>query len=205
MSESTKESIRYFQWVKGEVPGKVVEWAGKMEVIEGKPSMVFTDGSYSYEELLNDYILEVASPNEWDLILIPEPAKAATSPPTSLSYGGNPEADVIVAAPPPGWKPTPRKEAPAQERTEPERVSPIFKLLSDSKKSKMKIQIELEVEVPGTDLMKVLSESYEDGEEQVLSYIAQNIEAGDIRHQVSKQIWQQAFKANKKRKTNETA
>jgi hypothetical protein len=211
---TTENSIKYFQWVKGDDAGKVVEWHGNIiNTPEGKPMLVFEDGSQGYEELLNDYLLEVESPNEWDLILLPEP-KTPVQPvqnrrpaqTITTHYHDDGNGDVIIAKPPPGWKPEKRVfvETPEVESIKAkveENVSPIFKLLTDSKKSPSTITIELTVEVPGTELMKVLSDSYPDGEEQVLQYLAENVDATNIKQEIAKQIWQQSFN-NKKKQRN---
>ena len=210
MSTNTT-SVKYFQWVKGDDAGKVVEWHGNIiNVEEGGPMLVFEDGSQGAENLLNDYLLEVNSPNEEDLILLPEP-KTPMQPvqntrPGSVKYYDDGAGDVIIAKPPPGW--TPGQDALPQESNPPlQRVaaaepplSLIAKLLTDSKKNKVTISMELTVEVPGTDLMKVLSESYEDGEEQILQYLADNIDTANIKKDVAMQIWQQSFNYKKRQR-----
>ncbi len=209
MSTNTT-SIKYFQWVKGDDAGKVVEWHGNIiNTEEGSPMLVFEDGSQGAENLLNDYLLEVNSPNEYDLILLPEPKTTPVTPTQqkrAVQYGDDGTGDVIIAKPPIGWTPgqdaLPRESNPPLQRVavaEPP-LSLIAKLLTDSKKNKVTISMELTVEVPGTDLMKVLSESYEDGEEQILQYLSDNIDTANIKKDVAMQIWQQSFNYKKRQR-----
>ena len=81
--------------------------------------------------------------------------------------------------------------------------SPIAKLLKDSKKTKSSIGISIVVDIPPIDLMKVLSDSYDDGEKQVLDYLSASLNVEDIKRQIAHQIWVNSFK-KKKTTRNET-
>lgn len=211
---SEEKSLQYFQWIKGDTAGKVVEWEGAMTVNpEGKPALIFKDGTTGEETLLNDYFVEVASPNEWDLVLLPEPKPGANntqnrnvSNGASIAYEGQEGADVIIARPPDGYVP-PRRGANANN-TQPakEELSPIFKLLSDSRKTPTCVEVSVEVDVPGVELMKVLAESYENGEAEVLKYLASTLDMEEIKMQIARQIWRHTVNNKKSRKrANETA
>ena len=51
--------------------------------------------------------------------------------------------------------------------------------------------------------MRILAESYDSGEKQVLEYLASNVDAEDLRNQIAKQVWLQAFKSKTKQKRHE--
>lgn len=170
--------IKTYQWIKGDNAGRVVTWEGKTEEIEDLGNFyIFTDGSRANDILLNDWIVEVASANVQDLMLLPEgkelpvPAAVATTKPA------------VMAAPI-------------------ETLSPIAKLLADSKKVKSAIDVSLVADMPPAELMRILADSYEDGEKQVLDYIANTLDVEDICAQIAKKVWLEAFNYNKKKTRN---
>lgn len=187
MSNSPNNGNRWFQWIKGENAGKTVEWKGDIVNDEhlGINFLMFTDGSRVNEELLNDWIIEVASPEQKDLILQNEFDK--TKPTQS----------------PTKHEPIVNKTQP-QVQTENETVSPIHQILKDSKKTKVTINISLLVETPPANLMSVLSETYQDGEQQVLEYISNSINIDDIKQQIARQIWLSAFEPDRKTTSKKT-
>jgi hypothetical protein len=210
---SEEKSIQYFQWIKGDNAGKVVEWEGSMTVTpEGKPSLIFKDGTTGEESLLNDFFVEVASPNQWDLVLLPETSIApsqpnASNPTQPIIYDSQEDPDIIVARPPAGWVPPKRAERVKADEPIKETQSPIFKLLADSKKTDTVVNVSVDTEVPSAELMRVLSDSYENGQEEVLKYLASTLDLEEIKMQIARQIWRHTINDNKKsrKRANETA
>jgi hypothetical protein len=177
MSDTTKT----FQWLKGDKAGQFVRWNGDILDDGGMNFLIFTDGSRGNEELLGDYFIEVA--NEQDGFV---DSTMMQPQPNSLPRENNPPLQRVQPTAP-----------------EPPQLSPIAKLLKDSKKNKNAIDIEIVVDIPPADLMRILAESYDDGEQQVLDYLASNVNAEDLRNQIAKQIWLQAFKVKTKKEKNE--
>jgi len=175
------DTIRTFQWLKGDKAGEFVKWNGEILNDGGMNFLLFEDGSRGNEELMGDYFMEVAS--EAHGFIDSEMMKPQ---PNGLPQENNP--------------PLQRVSPPAPTAIQ---LSPIAKLLKDSKKNKSTIEIEIVVDIPPADLMRILAESYDDGEKQVLEYLASNVDAEDLRNQIAKQVWLQAFKSKTKQKRNE--
>lgn len=175
MNNTTKT----FQWLKGDKAGEFVKWEGEIVNDGGMNFLLFEDGSRGNEELMGDYFMEVA--NEENGFVDSEMMKAQ---PNNIPRENNPPLHRV-------------------KQPEPTQLSPIAKLLKDSKKSKSTINIEIVVDIPPADLMRILSESYEDGEKQVLEYLASNVDAEDLRIQIAKQVWLQAFKSKTNKKRHE--
>lgn len=196
ITESTKTSSNYntiytktnqmqktYQWIKGERAGSFVKWDGDITDDGGINFLSFTDGSRVNEELMNEYIIEVPSEEE-------------------------PFYDVEFATPQPNHVPhvvvkQSQQEKPKESTTVSTGNSLIANLLNDSKKTKTTVNIGIVTDIPSVDLMKVLADSYDNGESQVLEYLAIHLDIEDIRKQIAKQIWLQAFSKRKKIK-NET-
>ena len=178
MNSENIAKTQYFQWLKGEHSGKVVEWHGDIINDEdlGANFLQFKDGSRANETLLGDWLLEVRSANFEDLILQPELANQ-----TQTAY-----TQPVV---------TPAPQTYSQQTIATQSVisSPIQQILKDSKKTKSTVTASVVVDIPPINLMAVLSETYEDGEAQVLKFIAESINLEDIRQQLANQIWLKAF------------
>lgn len=183
----TNKMTKLYQWVKGDRIGEIVEWEGNI-VNDGANFLIFKDGSRGNESLIGDYFLEIPSREEpfFDMSM------AAPSPNT-LPRESNPP---LTRAP---------NEFTQLENFEakPQPVSAISKLLNDSKKSKTTLKLTIITDIPPTELMKVLSESYDDGEKQVLDYLSENVNVSDVKNQIAKQIWEQVFTKKKSVRRNE--
>jgi hypothetical protein len=186
----TNQMTKTYQWLKGDRASEFVRWGGEIVNDDGINYMVFQDGSRANEELINDFFIEVPSENEPFFVkefAMPQPSQTSFShsfPP--LEVEKNPPLQRVVQNSPVG-----------------EWVSPVSTLLSDSKKTKSTVNVAIVVDIPPIDLMRVLSDSYEDGEKLVLEYLASTISTEDIRRQIAHQIWVQSFTKKKKVK-NET-
>jgi len=166
---------KIYQWIKGDDAGKVVKWTGDIVTDEslGMNFLIFEDGTRANETLIGDFFMEIE--NEEDLILIPEPK--------GLPPENNPPMQRVFA------QPASATSNVVIEKTE----SPMHRLLSESKKKKTTVNVAILADMPPVELMKILADSYDDGEKQVLEYIESTIDIKDIKAQISKQIWLSAF------------
>ncbi len=185
-NKMTDTSIKTFQWIKGEKAGSFAKWAGDIKDEGGINFLIFEDGTRVNEELLNDYIMEVPSENEPFYVTdsMERQYENDRQVMNSQVLANNVHVETI---PNPGNF---QSNQPAE--------SPIAKLLKDSKKTKSSIGISIVVDIPPVDLMKVLSDSYEDGEKQVLDYLSASLNVEDIKRQIAHQIWVNSFKKKTK-------
>lgn len=181
-TKTTNMSNKVYQWIKGDNAGKVVKWDGTIEEVDGLGNfLIFTDGTRGNETLLNDFFVELAS--EDDLVLYDE-SKMTTVPAPKQQ----PPAVPVHAI-----------STPVQALVK----SPIHQLLAESKKTKTTVSLGLVADMPPVELMRVLSDSYDDGEKQVLDFIATTLDIEDIKKQIAKQIWLSAFSSKpQKRQRN---
>jgi len=156
-TKTNNMSLKTYQWIKGEKAGDVVKSDGAIINDEGVDFIIFTDGSRCNSNLLGDYIIEVLNDNPENLFMLndlsPEPLRKITS-------------NEIPQAPPTPAKPT-QTIAPV--------VSPLEALLTTSKKTEKTVKVSLKINVPPFDLIKVLAASFDDGQDQVLSYLQNSI------------------------------
>ena len=181
----TDTSLKTFQWIKGEKAGSFVKWGGDIKDEDGMNFLLFEDGTRANEELLGDYIMEVPSENE-PFYVTDSMERQYENDRQAMNTQVLPNNVHAESFPNPGN---------FQGNTPPE--SPIAKLLKDSKKTKSSIGINIVVDIPPVDLMKVLSDSYEDGEKQVLDYLSGSLNLEDIKRQIAHQIWVNSFKKKK--------
>jgi len=173
-------SNKTYQWIKGEKAGDVVKSTGDT-ILEGNIEfLIFVDGSRCNTSLLGDMLIEVASDNPDDLLMMtnemmpqpkvvemPKPAPATKAPPTPVQV-----------------KPTPTTD------------SPLVSLLSSSKKTKEKVMITVEMELPPADLLKVVAASFDDGEKQIFNYLVNGLSHEQneaIRKQIAETIMTTVF------------
>jgi hypothetical protein len=173
-------SNKTYQWIKGEKAGDVVKSNGDT-ILEGNIEfLIFVDGSRCNTSLLGDMLIEVASDNPDDLLMMtnemtpqpkvvemPKPAPATKAPPTPVQV-----------------KPTPTTD------------SPLVSLLSSSKKTKEKVMITVEMELPPADLLKVVAASFDDGEKQIFNYLVNGLSHEQneaIRKQIAETIMTTVF------------
>jgi hypothetical protein len=181
----TDTSLKTFQWIKGEKAGSFVKWGGDIKDEDGMNFLLFEDGTRANEELLGDYIIEVPSENE-PFYVTDSMERQYENDRQVMNTQVLPNNVHAESFPNPGN---------FQGHQQVER--PIAKLLKDSKKTKSSIGINIVVDIPPVDLMKVLSDSYEDGEKQVLDYLSGSLNLEDIKRQIAHQIWVNSFKKKK--------
>jgi hypothetical protein len=170
--------MKIYQWTKGEKQGSVVKTDGDTFIEDNIEFLVFKDGSMINAALISEYLLEL--PTEQDAFLIQDLA------PTPLQRK------------PPAQEAPPPTQVQVQENRS---SSPIESLLSGSKRTREKFTVMVEVDLPPAELMKVIADSYEDGEEKVLQYVSSTIPIEEVRDLIAEQIKKSVFE--KKRKRNE--
>ena len=165
-------SLKTYQWIKGEKAGDVVKSDGAIINDGGIDFITFTDGSRCNNALIGDYIMEVLDDNPENLFMLndisPEPLHMMET--NGLPHA--PQADRSI------YNQTPAPTQPAQTQpaqTSLPTISPLEALLSTSKKTEKTVEVSLKINVPPFDLIKVLAASFDDGQDQVLSYLQNSI------------------------------
>jgi hypothetical protein len=176
-------STKTYQWIKGEKAGNVVKSDGTT-IMEGNIEfIVFGDGSRCNTTLLGDYIMEIASDHQDDLILLNEVAPVPVQR--------------VIKNDTPQPKPEPVKVKQSQQ-------SPVDSLLLGAKKKKQKVLISVDVDVPTPDLLKVVADSFEDGEKHISNYLKSSLDSDKIKDQIVEHIMSTVFvKEPKTKRKNE--
>jgi hypothetical protein len=172
--------VKIYQWTKGDKQGQVVKSIGEKFIEDNIEYLVFNDGSMINTALMGEFLIEIPSEDEAMLMqdLAPEPMKRVERP---------------------------KQQAPVQTNyVQQVELSPLERLLLDSKKTKETFSIDLKIELPSVELMKVLAASYDDGEEQVLRFLASSLKFEDIKDSIAAQIKQKAFAKEPKVKAPRT-
>jgi hypothetical protein len=163
-----------YQWTKGEKQGSVVKSSGETFFEENIEYMVFLDGGMINTSLINEYLIEI--PNESEGILMNDLA------PTPLRRAEKKKelSTQEIAA-----------NASAQkQKTD---ISPIERLLLDCKKAPVSFSFKINVDMPSLDLVRILADSYEDGEEQVLKFLSSSINLDEVKEKLSAEMKEELF------------
>lgn len=167
--------VKTYQWTKGDKLGNVVKSIGETFVEDNIEYLVFNDGSMINSALINEYLIEI--PSESEAMLMQDVA------PTPMARIQNEP------------KRNPQPQTNFVQHVE---LSPLEKLLLDSKKTKETFTIELDIDLPSIELMKVLAASYDDGEDQVLRFLASSIKFEEVKDNLALQIKSKAFAGESK-------
>lgn len=161
------ETLTYFQWTRGENLGDIEEWNGEQDTISGETFYIFKSGKMANTNLENEFFSKISSPNEplidSDYMNIPAAKPLATK-------------DTII-----NKRPLP---TPVLQATQ----NPVASLLNKSIKTDTIQNVRLSISLPPKDLIKVVANSFEDGEETVLSYLVEQISIDDIKQQIKNQL-----------------
>lgn len=168
--------VKYFQWTKGEYIGEIESWTGETMNDDEMSFFVFESGRQANIELLNDVFVSIASPNEPMIEAGMMMSTPVRKPKPSVPSMKN-------MTPPP-----PKKE-----------TNPIFALLEKSIKANAAEELTLNIQLPPKDLIKVISSSFEDGEETVLNYLISQISVEEIQNQIKEQLRLSLFNTNKEK------
>jgi hypothetical protein len=166
--------VKYFQWTKGEYIGDIESWSGEMINDDNMSFFVFESGREANAELLNDVFVKIASPNE--------PMIEASMMMSNVVR--KPKLETALKTIPP---PAAKKES-----------NPIFALLEKSIKANTAENLILNIQLPPKDLIKVISSSFDDGEETVLNYLISQISIEEIQNQIKEQLRLSLFNTNNK-------
>jgi hypothetical protein len=147
-----------FQWIKTENQGNVVEFK---DVVESGNSIFveFTDGSRCNYDLLDEFMLKVSGESE----LLDFSKDVPPDPKKNMS------ATASIG-----------KKAVA--------VNPIHALLNKQKPNVVGIEIAMEINIPPQDLYKVICESFENSEDEIINYIVTGLDVDVIRSSVKEAI-----------------
>jgi hypothetical protein len=66
--------------------------------------------------------------------------------------------------------------------------SPIYKLLKKQKRNPVEVSIKIKLDLPSRELYSVLSESFEDAENEILNFILDGVDIEDIKKSLSESI-----------------
>ena len=171
--------VKTYQWTKGDRMGSVVKSIGESFIEDNIEYIVFNDGSMVNSALMGEFLIEIPSEKEAMLMLdlAPEPMKRVE-----------------------------RKKAETAPQTnyvQTVELSPIERLLSDCKKSQTEFDVKITVQLPSLDLIKVLGDSYENGEEQVLDFLAASIKFEDVKDSITSAIRENVYKSKKTTKKSQ--
>jgi hypothetical protein len=159
-----------FQWIKGESQGKFVRSTGKT-VNDGMTEyLIFEDGSQCNVQLIGEWLIPMEVPDPYVA------AKPATQP----------------EAPTP--QPISQKEAPAPIS------NPVYDLLKMSKKKPSKIQLNITIDMPSEELIKIIEDSYEGGEESIKEYLVSTVDQKSVMKQIEEILGQKVQATIKKKK-----
>lgn len=167
--------VKTYQWTKGDRVGSVVKSIGESFIEDNIEYIVFSDGSMVNSSLMGEFLIEIPSEKEAMLMqdLAPQPLKRVEK----------------RAADP----------APSTQSIE---LTPISRLLLDCKKIPTEFDVKITIQLPSLDLIKVLSDSYESGEEQVLDFLAASIQFEDVKSSIVSAIKENIYKKTKKPSKN---
>jgi hypothetical protein len=198
MNSTNYEVGGSFSVIKGNDIGTIVKWNGDIwkNTEDGNTYMIFSDGSQLMEHEVSthfQYLGKIAETNS------AAPNQQAQN--TVIAKPG--QEGVEIMKPPPGYK-SKTQQAPTQKvvqetpaKKEETVSSPIEKLLQDSLKKSLNLQVSIKVDIPPVELLKVLSDSYDDGYQQVLNFLAKSLIDANIGEQIAKEIWSQAIESKK--------
>jgi phosphoribosyl-AMP cyclohydrolase len=178
-----------FQWIKGENAGMQMALADVVED-DGIVFVCFSNGTRCNISLLDQYIIKL-SPGDAPLEFN-EAAETATRAAVEQSME-NATPAVVGSA----------RMRPAQQREALIPSSPIQELLKKRKPNLMGISIDLELNVPPKELLSVLEDSFENAEDEVVSFVLSSINTDDIRKSVKSALTEYYNKNKKENQSHE--
>jgi hypothetical protein len=180
----TEIMTKTYQWTKGEKQGSVVKSSGETFFEENIEYMVFLDGGMINTALINEYLIEI--PNETEGILMND---LAPTPLRRVEKKKESSMQEIAAS-----------SSAQKQKVE---LSPIERLLLDCKKAPMSFSFTIKVDMPSLDLVKILADSYEDGEEQILKFLSSSINLEEVKEKLSAEMKKKLFEKVEKSKSDQ--
>jgi len=162
-----------FQWIKGENLGKFVRSTGKTFNDGLEEYVVFEDGTQCNTKLIGEWVIPMDVPN-------PSGRKNSESP-----------TPAVQAVPDTATNTTSSVE------------NPVYDLLQKSKKQSTKIRLEITIDMPSDDLIRIVNESYEGGENHIRNYLVSTVNQNSVMSQIEDILGERVkTTVNKKKSTN---
>ena len=165
----TVAQVSYFQWTRGENLGNIEEWDGSTDIIDGSVFYIFRSGKMGNTELEGEFFMKITSPNE--PLIDPDGMEGTLTqkqPPRPIVKQIRDNAVV-----------------PKQAKVD---ANPVASLLDKSIKTDTNQNLRLSIPLPPKDLIKVVANSFDDGEDNVLNYLIDQISIEDIKKQIKEQL-----------------
>lgn len=160
-------AVPKFQWVKTDRAGKVTQF--KDVVYQNNMVLVeFTDGSRVNYDMLGDAVMKI----EDDSMLLDVQPEEINMSDYQIPVSNAPAPTVKVGTP-----------APAKSS-----ASPLHALLEKQKSDPVPVEISINLKLPPVSLYKVLSQSFENADEEIVEYIVADLDVPMIREAVREAI-----------------
>ena len=161
-------TVKHYQWIKGEKLGQNVYDTGESFSDGERTYIKLSDGSTLNMDLFEEYLSFIYEGEPVQLQSLNDTPSVPLRVNKPVEYKMSEE--IIVPA------------LPA--------IHPIEAILQTSKKKKVAMEVKIVAEIPPAELMKVLSETHENGEEEIKKYLECNaIDSSEVLRQVAAQIW----------------
>lgn len=159
-----------FQWIKGDMISGIEKYKGISA--EGETFFIlFESGRRMNISLLDEFMMYYPEPPKLNNV-IPQERPEISFPETS-----NKKSTVTSIS----------YEVSGQDSYIKEE-SPIYKLLKKQKRNPVEVSIKIKLDLPSRELYGVLSESFEDAEGEILSFILDGVDIDDIKKSLSESI-----------------
>ena len=158
--------IKTYQWTKGERLGQIVKTIGETFKEDNIEYLVFNDGSMINTSLMGEYLIEIPSESEAMLM-----SDIAPQPMQRVEAKKPIQANVVKV----------------------DSLSPIQRLLTDCKKIPTEYTFTVQLPMPSLDLIRVLADTYENGNEQVLEFLVSSIKFDDVKETLAEKIRETLF------------
>ena len=155
--------IPKFQWVKTDKAGRVTEFRDVV-LVNDMILVEFTDGSRVKYDMLGDAVMKIQD----DTMLLDINNDIVPADPQSLH---TPAPTVSIG--------TPRPQ---------QNANPVHALLAKQKTNPVPVEISIEMNLPPLSLYKVLSQSFDNADSDIVDFIVQDLDVPMIREAVREAI-----------------
>jgi len=154
----TASKQKTFQWIKGDYEGKISTVVDTF-IEDNIEFLVFEDGSQCNSALIGEYIIN-----------IPEGESPRIPVVTNQELHQKRQAEPVLKE---------YKEAAVDKLTH-----PVHDLLKISKKKKTKLEISIDIDMPSDELIRIINDSYENGDDIIGEYLVSAINQQIIMSQI---------------------
>jgi len=158
-------AVPKFQWVKTDKAGRIVKFKDVVEV-NGMVLVEFDDGTRVKYDMLGDAVMKIQD----DTMLLniePDPVSSHGIPINGPASPVISNVNIGMAKPP---------------------ASPIHALLEKQKDNPVPVDISIELNLPPVSLYKVLSQSFENADDDIVDYIVADLDVPQIKEAVRSAI-----------------